>query len=91
MGAAQPVIGFLADKFFNPDRKATPIFPDKVHWVLGWVSITLGMINIILGLILYENTKAGVLIAYCVVAGITFAFLVGFTIFRLINPGVSAH
>jgi len=91
MGAAQPVIGFLADKLFNPDRKSTPVFPDMVHWSLGWVSITLGMINIILGLILYEKTDRGVLIAYCVGAAAVFVFCVGFAIFRLIKPAQAAH
>jgi len=91
IGVAQPVIGFLADKMFDPNRKATPIFPDKTHWVLGWLSITLGMINIILGLNEYQNTKKGVLVAYCVVAGITFVAIIAFTIFRLIKPANSGH
>jgi len=91
IGVSQPVIGFLADKLFDPNRKATPIFPDKTHWVLGWVSITLGMINIILGLMEYQNTKKGVLIAYCVVAGITYATIVGFTFFRIIKPAEGGH
>jgi len=91
IGVAQPVIGFLADKLFDPNRKATPIFPDKTHWVLGWISITLGMINIILGLMEYQNTKKGVLVAYCIVAGVTFAGIIAFTIFRLIKPANSGH
>jgi len=91
MGFAQPIIGFLADKFFDPNRKGTPIFPDKTHWVVGWVSITLGMINIILGLILYGNASSALITAYCVIAGITFAFCVGFAIFRLIKPADDGH
>jgi len=92
IGTAQPIIGFLADKLFDPTRKATPIFPDKTHWVLGWISITLGMINIVLGLLEYGNATApGVLIAYCVVAGVTYVAIVGFTIFRIIKPVEGGH
>jgi len=86
IGASQPLFGFLADKFYKPDRPATPIFPDKVHWVLGWVSIALGMINILLGLIEYDFTAPGVLIAYCVIGGGVLLFCIGFSIFRLIKP-----
>jgi len=91
IGVSQPIIGFLADKFFNPERKSIPIFPDKTHWVLGWVSITLGLINIILGLILYPKTSHGTLVAYCVFAGVLFATLVGFSVFRLIKPPQTSH
>jgi len=94
IGTAQPVIGFLADKLFDPNRKAIPIFPDKTHWVLGWLSITLGMINIILGLLEYGvpyPVKRGTLIAYCVVAAITYASIVGYTVFRIIVPVNDGH
>jgi len=91
MGTAQPIIGFLADKFFDPNRKATPIFPDKTHWVLGWVSIILGMINIILGLQYYGNAGVALTTAYCVIAAVTFGFCVAFTIFRLIKPAGDGH
>lgn len=91
MGTAQPIIGFLADKFFDPNRTKTPIFPDMTHWVLGWVSIILGLINIILGLQYYGNASHSVIVAYCVIAAATFAFCVGFTIFRLIKPAEGGH
>jgi len=91
LGVSQPVIGFLADKLFNPERKSIPIFPDKTHWFLGWISITLGMINIILGLILYPNTKRGTLIAYCFFAALVFSGIVGFAIFRIIKPAKATH
>jgi len=89
IGVAQPVIGFLADKFFDPNRKAVPIFPDMIHWILGWFSIILGMINIILGLILYPYTKRAVLVVYCIGAALVFTGCVGFAIFRLMKPGKS--
>jgi len=91
LGTSQPFIGFLADKFFNPERKATPIFPDKTHWVIGWVSITLGMINIVLGMNQYGKTANGVYVVYIIFAVLTFAFCVGFAVFRLIKPSKSAH
>lgn len=27
-----PYLGYLSDMMFVPGRKATPVFPDKVHW-----------------------------------------------------------
>jgi len=89
LGTSQPVIGFLADKLFDPSRAATPFFPDKTHWLLGWISITLGMINIILGLIEYGYTAYGVIVAYCVLAAVSFTFLFAGYFIKLFRDGGS--
>jgi len=50
LGTVQPILGTIADRLFDPNRDGAPIFPDKVHWIVGWTSLALGLANIVLGL-----------------------------------------
>jgi len=81
IGLSQPIIGIIADKLFDPKRTKTPIFPDMTHWILGWGSITLGLINIILGLQLYGRND--LLDAYAVYFALVVPFLIIFAIVKL--------
>jgi len=81
IGTAQPIIGFIADKMFNPQRKSIPIFPDKTHWVLGWGSCLLGVVNVLLGLILFDASLE-LKVAYSVYAAILVIFLIVFGIYK---------
>jgi hypothetical protein len=83
IGTSQPIIGIMADKLFDPARKGTPIFPDKTHWILGWGSLALALVNIGLGLDAY-GADLGLLYAYIAVAaalalGLIIAFVVYLT------------
>ena len=42
-------LGVLANRMWSPDRKGTPLFPDKVHLGLGKVLYLMGSVNSILG------------------------------------------
>jgi len=90
IGTAQPLIGFLADRFFNPERKRAPIFPDMTHWVLGWTALTLGLINVVLGLQTYgaTNTLIGVYGAYAIAI---YLFLIVWFIYKLIVGKGDGH
>jgi len=82
IGLSQPIIGIVADKLFDPKRSKTPIFPDMTHWILGWGGITLGLINIILGLQQYA-LRLDLLYAYSVYFAIVVSFLIVFAILKL--------
>lgn len=28
----QPILGFIADRMYNPERRRIPVWPDKIHW-----------------------------------------------------------
>jgi len=80
IGTSQPIIGIMADKLFDPARKGTPIFPDKTHWVLGWGTLALALVNIGLGLDTY-GAVPGLIYAYIAAAallalGLIIAFIV---------------
>mgnify|MGYP001027678067 CR=1 FL=1 len=32
---AQPIIGVIADKMYNPSRAKVPVWPDQIHWWVG--------------------------------------------------------
>jgi len=53
----QPFIGLAADKLFDPNRTHTPIFPDILHWIIGWSIIIMAIVQCFLGLAyLYAST-----------------------------------
>lgn len=58
--AFQLVSGVVIDKLFDPDRVKTPIM-DKMHWWVGRLSVLGGIVNVYLGLalwnILFESTS----------------------------------
>lgn len=49
----QPILGYLADKYWKPDRLKTPIWPDKIHWYIGRGAQFLAFINILIGFFIY--------------------------------------
>ena len=36
LGLSQPVLGIIADKWFHPATSKNPIFPDRIHWLVGY-------------------------------------------------------
>jgi len=57
IGCLQPFIGQLANFMFDPNRQKTPIFPDRIHGILGWGGIFLAVANIFLGIKLYGSSS----------------------------------
>jgi DOMON domain/Eukaryotic cytochrome b561 len=55
LSVAQPVIGVLADRMFDPDREKAPIFPDIVHQHLGHLLILLSVVLAALGIVALET------------------------------------
>jgi len=90
-GICQPFIGTLADRLFNPSRTKTPIFPDKVHWFIGWGVMALALVNIALGINEYaiktSTTYNGLLIAYCIIWSIITLFIIIYAVIKCISPG----
>jgi len=78
----QPVIGQMANKWFDPKRSGVPVFPDMVHWWLGRGLFILGIVNVFLGLKAYSAKP----LAYILIA-IVVAFIFGFYIFKQLTVG----
>jgi len=55
---AQPILGTLADKWFDPNRSGTPIFPDRVHNWLGRLILIMTWVQMYLGFCAYGTTIA---------------------------------
>jgi len=49
--AVQPILGFIADKMYDPNRKSIPVWPDKIHWLIGRYSYVAAAINILIGML----------------------------------------
>lgn len=49
----QPILGWLADRMWDPERKEVPMFPDKLHSWAGRVSMALAWCEIATGLYVY--------------------------------------
>mmetsp|Transcript_6087 Transcript_6087/g.8496 ORF Transcript_6087/g.8496 Transcript_6087/m.8496 type:complete len:582 (+) Transcript_6087:109-1854(+) len=90
LGILQPILGVVADKMFDPNREKTPIFPDKIHWLFGWSSLILGLVNVFLGLVAY-GSGTGLKIAYLVYAILLGVFLLGYFIFALATGKKTHH
>jgi len=74
IGSLQPFLGQLADFMFKPDREKAPIFPDLIHAFFGWICVVLAVVNIFLGIQLYESS-ATVWILYIIWVCILFVGL----------------
>jgi len=90
LGLAQPVIGTIADKWFDPERKGTPIFPDKTHWIIGWGTFLAAIVNIAFGISVYKdnfNTSdaTGLLIAYIVYGCLTAVLILIYGIYAYVT------
>eukprot|EP01119_Soliformovum_irregulare_P007615 TRINITY_DN20055_c0_g1_i1.p1 TRINITY_DN20055_c0_g1~~TRINITY_DN20055_c0_g1_i1.p1 ORF type:complete len:379 (+),score=73.78 TRINITY_DN20055_c0_g1_i1:38-1138(+) len=57
-GLSQPIIGFIADRKFDPNRDEAPIWPDKIHWYVGRYSYLFGAVNILLGMCVIGANRA---------------------------------
>jgi hypothetical protein len=59
--AAQPLLGLVARARYDPARQEAPWLTDRLHWILGFVTLTLGYAVQWLGLALYcVNTLTGI-------------------------------
>jgi hypothetical protein len=68
MGAiAQPILGKLADYWWSADRKVTPVFPDKLHMMNGRIMMMLAIINIALGIYIFDTNTTSWIIAIVVI------------------------
>jgi len=90
LAVVQPILGTFADKWFDPERKGTPLFPDITHWIFGWVSILAGLTNVAIGLNDY-GVSLQLLYGYIVWAGIVGATLLVFFLYHLIVKTDDGH
>lgn len=86
LAVAQAVIGYLADKMWSVDRKGVPIWPDKVHWMLGRVLALLGIVAVFLGA---ERRGAGLSHYLLLAAGVLVSLLT--IIFMQVALGTGHH
>jgi hypothetical protein len=68
-----PSLGVLADHFYQKGRRVTPVFPDLVHWLFGYVSILFAYMTVLTGLVQFD--APGYAIGLVCVAIATFYFL----------------
>jgi len=85
LGLSQPVIGTVADKWFSLEREGVPIFPDRTHLILGYITLLAGITNIAIGLNDF-GAPNGLFIAYIVYGAVIVTAMLLFAIFRLIVP-----
>jgi Eukaryotic cytochrome b561 len=57
LAVLQPVLGVWADKVYDPNRHAAPLFPDGFHALFGWLLYVGSQVTIVLGLILFLGSK----------------------------------
>jgi len=73
LSVGQILLGITSDCLWTPQRALTPVIPDKIHWVIGWLLILAGPINVLLGIFFvtdaagYPKTAIGFQIAYLVI------------------------
>eukprot|EP01114_Cavostelium_apophysatum_P010197 TRINITY_DN2368_c0_g1_i2.p1 TRINITY_DN2368_c0_g1~~TRINITY_DN2368_c0_g1_i2.p1 ORF type:complete len:1022 (-),score=215.75 TRINITY_DN2368_c0_g1_i2:37-3102(-) len=53
-GLIQPFLGILADRLYDPMRTSVPIWPDKIHWLVGRYAYVGAVLNVFLGMIYLE-------------------------------------
>eukprot|EP01119_Soliformovum_irregulare_P025117 TRINITY_DN9207_c0_g1_i1.p1 TRINITY_DN9207_c0_g1~~TRINITY_DN9207_c0_g1_i1.p1 ORF type:complete len:217 (-),score=38.11 TRINITY_DN9207_c0_g1_i1:8-583(-) len=46
----QPILGLIAHKRWNPRRNRAPLWPDKIHWYIGYIIWITALFNIKLGM-----------------------------------------
>eukprot|EP01097_Dermamoeba_algensis_P001528 TRINITY_DN1576_c0_g1_i1.p1 TRINITY_DN1576_c0_g1~~TRINITY_DN1576_c0_g1_i1.p1 ORF type:complete len:469 (+),score=121.17 TRINITY_DN1576_c0_g1_i1:359-1765(+) len=83
----QPIVGFIADRMFDPNRDKTPFFPDILHWIFGWSALVMALVNIWLGIDLYDSPQV-----IWILWGIHFALMTLILIvWAVVNQVSSAH
>lgn len=78
----QGLVGWLADRKFDPNREKLPIFPDRTHQIIGYSLIALAAINIGLGMNVY-GLSSNWFIAYGMWILTVILVWVCFTIFKV--------
>jgi len=81
----QPILGYLADRLFDPHRDAVPIWPDKIHWWVGRLVMVAGVVNIFLGIEVLGIGK----LYYCLFAAWLVILGIIFIVFQA--RGVKGH
>jgi len=92
-GVAQPFIGYLADKKFDPKREGAPIWPDMTHWWIGRGAIIMALINIYLGIFVIDGLYGTVLwtqVVYGIWFGLIIFIYIGLAAYQKIK-GVAEH
>jgi uncharacterized membrane protein YhaH (DUF805 family) len=67
---AQPFIGLIADRLFDPSRSKVPA-QDQIHWWVGRLLLVLAIVNIFLGIDRLFINSTGAYIMYGLFAGWT--------------------
>jgi len=48
---AEPILGLVADRMYDPQRAYIPFFPDRLHWYIGRYSVAVAVLNVLLGML----------------------------------------
>eukprot|EP00698_Gefionella_okellyi_P005707 TRINITY_DN15171_c0_g1_i1.p1 TRINITY_DN15171_c0_g1~~TRINITY_DN15171_c0_g1_i1.p1 ORF type:complete len:420 (-),score=63.68 TRINITY_DN15171_c0_g1_i1:293-1552(-) len=62
----QPIFGLVIHCLFDPARGTAIPIRDKIHWWVGRITIAAALVNIAIGLVMYEAAQ-WLLMMYCVV------------------------
>jgi len=73
----QPLLGWLADKFWNPERKKVPVFPDKLHWYIGELAILVSTAAVITGMLLFNIPTLWIIIYSVWIGVLCIAYIIG--------------
>ncbi|KND00190.1 uncharacterized protein SPPG_04530 [Spizellomyces punctatus DAOM BR117] len=90
LSAPQLALGWIIDRLFNPTRKYIPWW-DKVHWWLGRIVFLLALVNIPLGIALYNDHEGTKKTWPYVVFGILCALWVGVFAYLQFRVGQRHH
>lgn len=78
-----PVIGYLADKLYDPQRTSVPFWPDYLHIILGYSAVFGGFANSYTGIDLFASYDQGV--KYYIILSVWIGLLIIFFIFKQIS------
>jgi hypothetical protein len=79
----QPLLGKIADYMYDESRKQVPFFPDILHWIVGWILITFGLVTIITGLLEYGND--GLVVVYSLYFALLIIGFFGFALYTFLQ------
>ena len=51
----QPILGLFANFYYDAKRLFIPIFPDKIHWIIGRILLILSIVNIGIGITIFDT------------------------------------
>ncbi len=72
---AQPIIGAIADRMYDPSRTKIPVWPDQIHWWVGRITSIVALAAIFLGIWVYMPTSNVAYILFGVYCFLTFVIV----------------